>query len=206
MKFDRQSRIELTAKLVVIVILALVGYGAFGIILPALLEISDANAAKGWQAKFTGTIVDVDPLANNGSSGLFFEIREDSGDSWVWIWGKDKLEGGWPSRGDTGTFYTKKVDGDDKYKWVEAKKPVVKKPSVRKSASVKTIPTSISWKSIVVGVPPADHTVLVRYKNGKTITTAYLNTKEQWKLETDRERVSGGREIATIKEWKEIPR
>ncbi len=167
-----------------------------------------------WNVKLSGTVVDVDPIAKAGASGLFFEVgdpRLGGRCSFVWIW-QDDLEGSWPSRGDHGTFYQMRIGKDDKYRWVETggKKPVVKKlpvkESVKKPVVVKTIPTSISWQSVVVGIPPVNKTVLVRYKNGKTITTAYLNAKKEWKLETDRERISGGRKIETIKEWKEIPR
>lgn len=181
-----------------------------------MIPIMEAHAASKpeWKVKMSGTVVDVDPIAKAGTLGLFFEVgdpRLGGKCSWVWIW-QDDYEGSWPSRGDHGTFYQMKIGEDDKYRWVKTgdKKPVVKKlpikESVRKPIVVKTTPTSISWQSIVIGLPPRDKTVLVRYKNGTTITTAYVNNKKQWKLETDRDRISGGREIATIKEWKEIPR
>ena len=77
-----------------------------------------------------------------------------------------------------------------------------KTPPIPKQRVVKT--TSLSWSSVITGLPPIDKTVLVKYKNGKTITTAYVNSRKQWKLETDRERVAGGRKITTIAQWREI--
>jgi len=166
-------------------------------------EARAANKEAKWKAKMTGTIVDVDPLSIPGNSGLFFELKNTKGGhNWIWVWGDDRT-GAWPTRGDVGTWYTRKIDDEDKYKWEEAK--AVKK-TITPAKVAPVISKSISWKLIILGVPPVNHTVLAKYKNGITITTAYLNAKGQWKLETERERISGGREIATIKEWKEIPR
>lgn len=159
-----------------------------------------------WSVRAAGEIVDVDPIACNGKAGLFFEINGTQKNHWLWLW-RDDIVGRWPERESIGTFYTKKVDGEDKYKWVEtrSKSAGKKKDTTKKISSVQTIKTiSLTWSSVVVGLPPIDKTVLVKYKNGKTITTAYVNSKKQWKLETDRNRVAGGREITTISKWRDI--
>ncbi len=185
----------------IVIAIILIGLAA------VLFLMSRTAGAMSWREKIQGTIVDVDPICNNGASGLFFELKKTKGGhSFVWVW-VDDHEGNWPTRGDVGTWYTRKVDGDDKYKWVDAKTTSTKKEPAKpaKPASVRTIPKSAGWQSIARGLPLRDKTVLVRYKNGTIITTAYVNNKKQWKLETDRDRVSGGREIATIKEWRNIP-
>lgn len=153
-----------------------------------------------WKVVMSGTIVDVDPISNNGASGVFYEMEG----AWLWLW---EIEGAWPSRGQTGTFYRSGSGDNKKHKWVKDKgsQAPAKKATTKRAVAPQVITKSVSWKSVMIGVPPVDKTVLVRYKNGKTITTAYLNVKKEWKLETDRERISSGRKIETIKEWKEIP-
>jgi hypothetical protein len=157
-----------------------------------------------WSARATGVVVDVDPIACNGQAGLFFEINGSKGNKWLWLWNDDMTKP-WPERGSVGTFYTRKVDGDDKYKWVYAIDKSKAKNTSKKTLPAQTIKTAtLTWSSVIAGLPPIDKTVLVKYKNGKTITTAYLNSKKQWKLETDRERVASGREITTIAKWRDI--
>lgn len=162
-------------------------------------SVAEAAPKNKWEKVVSGTIVDVDPIALPDNVGLFFEISYgQGGGKWIWILSKD-ISGPWATRGEYGTFYKK----GDKYKW---EKLTSGKPKTLSSVpSKKVVTTTEGWTSMVMP-PPIEHTVLVRYKNGRTITTAYLNSKKQWKLETDRERISGGREIVTIKEWKEIPR
>lgn len=196
------KRLSGRGKIITMFVMITLAYG-FIAILPSIAEAVAASKPN-WRAKMTGTIIDVDPIAMNGNSGLFFELENTKGGyTWLWVWGDD-VTGSWPMRGDVGTWYTRRIDGDNKYKWEEAKTTSTKKEP-EKAAYVRTIPNSTGWESIVRGLPPRDKTVLVRYKNGTTITTAYVNNKKQWKLETDRDRITGGREIATIKEWRDIP-
>ena len=161
-----------------------------------------SGATGKWHERATGVIVDVDPINGTSQAGLFFEINGRKDNKWLWIWQNDFTKP-WPQRGDVGSFYTRKVDGDDKYKWVEA---TIKSAAKKKKADITpTIKTkSLTWSSVIAGLPPFNKTVLVKYKNGVTITTAYINVKKQWKLETDRDRVSGGREITTIAQWRNI--
>lgn len=154
-----------------------------------------------WKKSFSGKIVDVDPVPNGSNPGLFYEMDG----HFLWLYTDDWQGDRWPTRGEVGTFYFKKVKGDTKYKW-EGKMP--KKSATKKTTKSVSSPTirstSLSWSSVIAGLPPIDKTVLVKYKNGVTITTAYLNSKKQWKLETDRTRVAGGREITTIVKWRDI--
>jgi hypothetical protein len=155
-----------------------------------------------WRKAFSGEIVDVDPLVSSTQGGLFFEMNG----HFLMIWKSDWQGDRWPTRGEIGTFYsTKGADGDADYKWIGSmpKKSVTKK-TPKKISSTPTIKSISSWSSIIAGLPPVNKTVLVKYKNGTTITTAYINTKKQWKLETDRNRVAGGREITTIEKWRDI--
>lgn len=163
-----------------------------------------ASKKNTWEKAVSGTIVDVDPIANNGNVGMFYEFDG----SFVWLWSSE-IEGRWPVRGETGTFY--KSRDSKKYKWEKDKTVSAKKTtSVKTITAKKYLPSKIvnrvsqSWSSTITSSPPVGKTVLVRYKNGTTITTAYVNVKKQWKLETDRERIAGGREITTIKEWRII--
>jgi hypothetical protein len=152
-----------------------------------------------WKKCISGKIVDVDPLVNNSHVGLFFEMDG----HFLFVWKSDLKGVRWPVRGEVGTFYWKEgKDDNTDYKWVGSmpKKSVIKK--ITNTSIIKM--TSLSWSSIVIGLPPVNKTVLVKYKNGTTITTAYINTKKQWKLETDRTRVAGGREITTISKWRNI--
>lgn len=162
-----------------------------------------AKAAKNistWKESFTGTIIDADPLTDQNKAGMFYEMDG----HFVWIW-SDDMKSRWPTRGETGTFYKMNVNGDTKYKWVKTKTASVKKTSSKKTSTINVVNrASQTWSSVVSGLPPIDKTVLVKYKNGKTITTAYINTKKQWKLETDRDRISNGREIKTIAKWRDI--
>lgn len=167
-------------------------------------KVNGASKKNTWEKAVSGTIVDVDPLADNGSAGMFYEFDG----SFVWLWSSE-IEGRWPVRGETGTFY--KNRDSKKYKWEKDKTVTTKKTtSVKATMAKKYLPSKIvnrasqTWSSIITSLPPVGKTVLVRYKNGVTITTAYINVKKQWKLETDRERISGGREITTIKEWRII--
>jgi len=183
----------------------IVVFGGFGLLLIAgAVDAVGAGNSSDWRASITGKIVDIDPIANNGNVGLFFEVQGNSSSKWFWIW-KDDIVGSWPSRGDFGTFYVSKDKEDDKYKWEDGSA----KSQSKSSSPKKTVPTTITvkaptWTDARVSTPPIDKTVLVKYKNGKTITTAYINSEKQWKLETDRERVAGGREIETIAMWRDI--
>jgi hypothetical protein len=156
----------------------------------------------GWKKSFSGKIVDVDPLINGSDPGLFFEMDG----HFLWIYKSDWPQDRWPTRGEVGTFYKKQVGSDTHYKWEisKSKSSAKKKTTTTKRVSSSTIKASISWSSVIAGKPPVNKTVLVKYKNGTTITTAYLNSKKQWKLETDRDRVAGGREITTIAQWRVI--
>jgi len=154
----------------------------------------------GWKVNRIGTIVDVDPIYSaHGDIGLFFEF--DNG-YWVWVWTKYR-EGEAPGRGDHGSFYRKVVRGEIRHKWVSIKKKV---KVVKKITPIIKTTAKHSWISIKINTPLINKTVLVRYENRKTITTAYINNKKEWRLETDREKVLGGRAIKTVKEWKEILR
>ena len=194
-------RREFAIMILIVVVMAFVG-----------VVYSPAANQSNWKVRMQGTIIDVDPLANPGSSGLFFELQDNRGKChWLWIWGEDmdKSEYSWPVRGDTGTFYTRKIDGDDKYKWVPIRESssskAAKKTKSTVAKKVTPAPISSSWESAKISPPPEDKTVLVRYVDG-TYTTAYLDSERKWKLETDRNRVRGGYDITSkVKEWKVIP-
>ena len=184
---------------------------SFGIVIAIIILIwviflatpsASATSSDGWQVLLTGTIIDIDPVycqtSSDGYWGLFFEL--DDGE-WIWLW-KKNMEGEYPNRFQKGSFYKKKVGKINKYKWVVDKSS----PKIVKKVILKAIPKSNNWKMIAINIPPTNKTVLVKYANGKIITTAYINDKGEWKLETDRKKVLGGRIIKTIKKWKDIPR
>ena len=153
-----------------------------------------------WFVRKHGEILDVDPTAG----GMFIEMAG----SWFRL-DKKVWRGTWPGRREIGTLYIKRVDDENAmngkyyyiYKWE------VERLSTETSKSEVTTKTEFTskWQSVVIGYPPINRTVFVRYKDGITITTAYLNNKKEWKLETDRDRVLGGKTINDIKEWMLIP-
>lgn len=154
-----------------------------------------------WKEWTRGTIIDVDPYMG----GMLFEFQKDDKTySWATFSHNSKV-GDMPARGLYGAFYTRKTEDGEKVKWVTEKPRVQKIQPETKKAVLNPLKPNSFWKSIFAGLPSIDKTVLVKYKNGVTITTAYINKKKEWKLETDRDRVSGGREVKTINEWQEIP-
>ena len=181
-------------KIIIAIILLVVA-----IVLLMITSLAGAATKDKWIKSSTGVILDVDPLPNGSDPGLFFEMDG----SWIWIW-QSNFVGDWPKRGQFGTFYK----NEDKYKWVVKQNPKNKKQTNDKQQKEDLKQQIIKiaspmWTSVVT-LPPVDKTVLVRYKNGKTITTAYVTYKKEWKLETDRDRVAGGRAITTVAEWREI--
>ena len=173
---------------------------AAAIILFVINRTAGAKSTGEWKKSFSGKIVDVDPLANGTNPGLFFEMDG----HFLWIYTESWSGDRWPTRGEIGTFYHREVGRDTEYKWEGSmpKNPVKKTSTEQKSIGVDK--SVRAWTSVMAGLPPVNKTVMVKYKNGVTITTAYINSKKQWKLETDRERVSGGREITTIAKWRDI--
>ncbi len=178
-----------------------------------LIPPKDAFAAKPskWEEKIKGTVVDIDPMVSgSGEFGILVEF--DCGDHYDWtgfcrnylnLEGKGK----WPNRGEKGTLFTRREGDKSHYKWIldetSKKKKAVKKKVVEK----KLVPTSLlTWTYPHIKLPTPDRTVLVRYKNGKTITTAYINHREEWKLETSRDVYRGGKNIKTIDKWSYIPK
>ena len=156
-----------------------------------------------WEVWIRGTIVDVDPY----SGGMLYELQKDNG-KYGWVqFPNTKSKEARPCRGAYGAFYKAKIINGVAIKWIAEKQPtndikVVTKPIPPKFPLV---PKS-SWRSIEVELLPIEKNVLVKYKDDVTITTAYINRQKEWKLETDREKIGGGKEIVTIKEWKEIPK
>lgn len=179
------------------IIIAIIVIVACIVIFAITDAVSGADKTE-WKKSFSGKIVDVDPLVNHTQGGLFFEMDG----HFLMIWSSEWEGDRWPTRGEVGTFYSRHEGDDHKYKWIGSMpKSTEKKQTVNRASSIKT---RSSWSSVVAGLPPIDKTVLVKYKNGKTITTAYVNSKKQWKLETDRTRVAGGRQITTIAKWRDI--
>ena len=146
-----------------------------------------------WKQKKLGEIVDVDPIVFEQTIGLFFEMNGDF--VWVYI---DNFYGDWPSRGSYGSFYTTKLSEKTMYKWENYDCTMNSKQTIPRLETTQTQ----SWTSALTTLPQEGVTVLVKYENGKTITTAYINNKKEWKLETEREKFSGGRKITVIAEWK----
>jgi hypothetical protein len=121
--------------------------------------------------------------------------------------------------GSTGTYYWKvSADGkfireDDTVKWVENKELTKKGKQLKKiedtsenkkvfsSRKIKETPST--WVEVFRKLPPKDTVVLVKYTNG-VITTAYVNFKNEWKLTTDKGRISGGVTLKSVSEWKTI--
>jgi hypothetical protein len=170
-----------------------------------------------WKAvRKSVTILDIDPvLSSDGQShGIFMEYENDDNTTsgWYWLWSKQWFDN-WPVRNMRGTFYrrknTKNNQYDYEYKFIEEKPKKPKKVKPKKEEKVEPIiieiPVELEWYQSYSKLPPIDRTVLVRYENGTTLTTAYMNGRNKWKLETDRDLLSGGKEITTIKEWRFIP-
>jgi hypothetical protein len=59
------------------------------------------------------------------------------------------------------------------------------------------------WKPTFRSLPKDHVIVLVRTEDG-IVTTAHVNKKKEWKLETNRDKLSGGISLTNVKEWKEI--
>lgn len=105
----------------------------------------------------------------------------------------------------------------DSFRWVTNKALTAKKKSstpktVSKSIPPRTVSTSKktvkkavapSWNKVGRDTPPQNTAVLVKYKNG-LITVAYLDIKNEWRLNTDRDSMFGGDVIKTIVEWRLI--
>lgn len=142
---------------------------------------ADAHRHVEWKCFTTGTVLDVDPWGQ----GIFVEF-----DSGCWV-GAIEWTGREPSRGEYGTLYEKKSRNGNIYKWVR-----------ERSAKSKSV---LKWQSIDNCFPHTDKTVLVKYANDVTITTAYVNPEKEWKLETNRDNASGGITVTTIKEWAILP-
>ena len=59
------------------------------------------------------------------------------------------------------------------------------------------------WKPTFRVIPEAHTIVLITTEDG-IITTAHIDNKKEWKLETNKDKLSGGLSLTNVKEWKEI--
>jgi len=165
-------------------------------------EAEAGNKKDKWEIRHEGKVVNISSVyGNDWGFAFWFEDGYLEG-FWHKYW-----EGSFPAIGKLGTIYVvKEGEKTIRYKWVETEEKPESKTKIKKSTEFKITPilTTPSWEQTFRKLPPYNKTVLVRYKNEVTITTAYVNSKKEWKLETERETYKGGKTIDTIKEWREI--
>lgn len=195
----------------------------------SFISVSEIYAAEKnkveWKPEMIGEIFDISPFAYANDFGLLVEFTTGQ---WITCL-HSKKDGIWPSAGQKGIMY-QCVVGDKRYwKWVrnkEKSKPQSKvipnrKPKKFKRKSIADLnvaapdPNEIisdkieiwsKWKPVFRELPEIGETVLVKYVDGETITTAYLNDKEEWKLETERATYRGGKTIEVVDMWCSIPK
>ena len=172
-------------------------------VVPSCSESTEAEPRPTeWKEIKRGTVLDVDPWEDRDTYLAIFVEFED-----YWVASSNWVNRR-PARGNNGILYERKdSNGKRQYKWtsLEEKRVSVKQKELVAPKIVSTPKPVLEWKSATTDSPPINKTVLVKYKNGITITTAYLNYKKEWKLETDRSSVLGGKTIDEIKEWVIIP-
>lgn len=165
--------------------------------------IPKAHAAKkdGWKKYKTGKIIDIDPMYE-GEFGMMVHFNR----AWVQIW-KHNWEGTWPSIGEVGTLYKRKVNKANNFKWVEkkpTKKPKIKpKVKIKKVSEIKIQQEIIEWQNKLTTIPNIGKVVVVIFTDGKT-STAYLNNDKEWKLDINKDKYRGGKTIEHIIKWKDI--
>ena len=87
---------------------------------------------------------------------------------------------------------------------IDGTKTIMPEPTIKLDSITISESQAIShWQSVLINMPLVNKTVLAKYKN-RIIVAAYINDKGEWKLETNRKKVLGGKTIKPIKKWKEI--
>lgn len=108
-------------------------------------------------------------------------------------------------KGRYGTLYKYDVGSPDDESWFQF---------VLKNNSEKTAPpiaysqkieekTKNSWENAKNVLPKPHITVIVKLK-GDIITTAHVNQKKDWKLESNKEKTLGGPSLYSVIEWREL--
>ncbi len=76
------------------------------------------------------------------------------------------------------------------------------KPKIVEKIITKIVIKHYEWKSQLNCKPSIYQLVLIKLDNG-IITTGRLNNKDEWKIETDKNKILGGRTVEVVS-WKEI--
>jgi len=97
----------------------------------------------------------------------------------------------------------RKIMEQEKSKRVVSATPAITTSTIKIISDVEEEVSTAKWFRSDIYKPEVYKLVLLKLDDG-IITTGRINVKGQWKLETDKNKMSGGRPITNVEEWKEF--
>ena len=166
-----------------------------------------------WTLYHSGTISKIDFFEGEGNEKYYWNSQFTFDDGMVIK--MDRLESKHhPKIGEFGHLFVDSRYKDNNhsqiqngdFKWIRMI-PVEPEPKI---LSVKVAPEkqqketmNNSWKNPSIKMPIYGQPVIAKLKDG-SFAMVYLNKKEEWKLDVNKNKISGGMSIRNVVEWKEV--
>jgi hypothetical protein len=174
-----------------------------------------------WSVRASGTIIKIEFLQEENSKDVDYQFTFDDASSVIVGNVRDI---GLMKQGQYGALYKYGGDYDHRswFQWIQKEKPS-NEPRIEEKVIIKEVkiaenkiekPAKVvlkpqpqvvkhEWKRGYIEKPEPYKLVLIKLQN-KIIAIAYINGKEEWKLNVNQYKMLGGPPISDVEEWKEI--